>query len=274
MFTSLEEMLRQAAIHFHADDPTAGLSLINEAIESFSWDPRPWEVRGGMHQQLGEIGLAINDLEFASSLGPLSPSAQLALADCYRRRGENHLCARIARQLACDPNCTTRFLSQISCLLGLVGDFSTALAVCERIIEERPCAHPAWFGIGYYRARLEFSPKQILPFVARAHELNSAHAVYKTNLALLRIASGDEREGWAILEEMDSVELRCPSLLQAVQAECARVGNATEAMRWRAQANELANGAHGTGAPQCRRRNCCLALPTAFTSVEAGEGAS
>lgn len=258
---TLDELLGRAATHLDRKELHQSLALLDEAVEQYPWDHRPWQLRGGVRQMAGEFSEAIRDLERARSLGQLCSSAQLSLADCYRRAGYPDRATATARLLASNDDVPANVLSRICCLFGLLGEYSDALELCERIVAEREDFHSAWFGIAYYRARLEFSSSQILPFLERAWELDPTSHLYGANVGLLRIDTANVASGLRTLSQLHKRSIRCPSLLRLlVRTVTVHGGDADEWREWIAELEEETGRSilNSEGADPCP---CCVCLP-------------
>jgi len=272
---NLECMLKQAASSLERREVDQAFEVLDGAIDRFADDPRPWQMRGCAKHRFGEYGEAIEDLEVASSLGRLRHSAELTLADCYRLSGEDERCCTQLTTLVHDEECPIKVLARAACMLGGLSEHSTALVVCERILEQQPEAHQAWFGVGFYRARLDFSARQVEPFIAEASRLAENNRLYKANLGLLKLTTSDAAGAWKILDSLDASLVRCPNLMNILACVYDRAGQRKRAKQWRDQM-EAMFGCRRFPHNKCQRasehcRTCCVALPNRILDELRGE---
>lgn len=255
------------------DNHSGALRLANRAVKRFPDDPRPWRARGALLHSLGQFRRAVGDLECGRRLGPLAFTEQFVLADSYRQWGRRRRALQAGRRLLAHPDCPIPILAKLATHFGLLVDYAEALAACERIVEAAPTAHPAWFGIGYYRARLGFSAAQIVPFVEKAHDLDPALSTYSANLALLYWGIGDDGRAREIVDRVEPPSLRCPCLVSAVVESLEERGEQAIAERWRTWRDLLAERCIEAGVDfEARSRaGCCAALPIERTPCSGRE---
>ncbi len=271
----LDKLLRKASKSLQDSDLNAAFRLLDHAVDQFPSDPRGWQMRGCAKHQCGECFGAIADLETANSLGLLCPAASLALADCYRRGGDEDRCCQLACRLVHDSDTSIKSLAQAACILGSISEYSTALSACERILGEFPEIHQAWFGLGYYRARLDFKCSQIFPFVAHALTLDPHNSLYAANVGLLSLAVNHHVDGWSILDEIEPESISCPNLLRLIAQLYRQDDQLSLSRRWQSQLEKSSGGSERSTSP-CQHhthheRMCCVALPDSFLEEEAGE---
>lgn len=270
----LDDMLRKASASLLNSDAKAAFRLLDHAVNQFPSDPRGWQMRGCVKHQCGECFGAIADLETAESLGLLCPAASLALADCYRRGGDEDRCTHLACRLVNNPNSSVKSLAQAACLLGSISEYSTALYACERILGEFPETHQAWFGVGFYRARLDFKCSQIFPFIAHALTLDPENSLYAANVGLLSLAVNHHVDGWSVLDEIEPASIGCPNLLRLIAQLYHQDGQFDLAKLWQNQLHATPGG--GEQSPtHCQHRQhharmCCVALPESFLEEQSG----
>lgn len=274
----LDKLLRKASKSLLDSDLNVAFRLLDHAVDQFPSDPRGWQMRGCVKHQCGECFGAIADLETAKSLGLLCPTASLALADCYRRGGDEDRCCRLACRLVHDSNTSVKSLAQAACILGSISEYSTALSACERIIGEFPETHQAWFGVGFYRARLDFKCSQIFPFIAHALTLDPHNSLYAANVGLLSLAVNHHVDGWSILDELEPSSITCPNLLRLIAQLYLQDDQLKLAKSWQVQLDTIGDRSEQSTTP-CQHHShpkgmCCVALPDSFLQENAGEAMS
>jgi len=258
----VDQLLSKAARMLRCGEVRQTLDLLGEAIERFPADPRARQMRGCLLHKTGEFEEAIADLELARAAGCSCATSELALADCYRRRGERSRCLSLVMRFVDEEKSCIGILSQAACQLGAIGEYSSALVVCEQIVERQPDAHQAWFGAAYYRARLAFNVPQIAPCIDKARNLEPSSSLYALNQSLLDLAGGRVARGWRILEAIHPMHFRCPTVIKTVAELYERHGQADRAAVWQERLGDLVKA--GEVAKDNRRHAhpaCCLALP-------------
>lgn len=263
MSENLELYLSQAVQFLEGSRPLEAMRILDQAIAEFSNDPRGWQLRGGVHHRMGDTQTAAEDLEQARALGSLCHCATLALIDSHRRNGDTFSAREIAEEMAEDLALPISVLAPLACSLGLLGEFSTALVVCETIVERQHTAHAAYFGIAFYRSRLEFTSRQILPFVQRALELEPSNSVYAANAGLLHLEIGEEEQGWAILDAIPPQAVRCPSIASILCERYQKARRMDFARDWSQRRKELSQQRDAVNSHPTATSNphCCIALP-------------
>ncbi|ODU01647.1 MAG: hypothetical protein ABS79_01345 [Planctomycetes bacterium SCN 63-9] len=201
------------ANRFEDAHETASLGL-----ERFPEDGKLWQLRGMIRHRLRDFDAAGNDLETASLLVPLEPSARCALADCHVKAGEKTLARDLYVHLADDPKCPVELLPAVASGLGALSEYRPALETCRTLARRDPARHEAHFGMAYYLRRLGHPMDSILIHVSRAHELSPATPLYRITLASLLDHFGRRDEAQELLRDLDPKAINCACCLRRISS--------------------------------------------------------
>lgn len=173
-----------------------------------------WRFVGLLRHGAGDFAGGCEALETAQLLVPLDPPATCALAECLARTGCRALACEIYQHLAASDRTTERLLPNIAAGLGYLGEYSGALGVCLDLTRRSPELPEAHFGVAFYLRRLGEPPEAALPYIARAHELAPAVALYRISLATLLDHGGRREEAYELLRGVDLDEVTCRCCLR------------------------------------------------------------
>ncbi len=221
---SPRELIQRCLTFFHGGWIAEAARLATEAVQAFPDDGDLWQLHGLLLQRQGDFKGACDALETASLLVPLTPAAQCALADCHARAGRRELARQLYLALAEDASCPTALLLSVASGLYGTGDASAALDVCLEITRREPDHHEAYFGIAYYMRRVGHEAAEILPMVARAHELSPKHPVYRVVMASFLAQVGRFDEACSLLRGVRPGTIRCGGCLRRIMAILDRGG--------------------------------------------------
>ena len=242
--------LEAALSLFHADEFAKAVSVCRRALAKYPDAGRLWEVCGLSHWMAGDIASALPALETASLLVPLAPLAQLALAAAYAWADKPDLARTVYRHLADLPVFPVPLMPRLAAGLGRVGEYATALVVCEKIVELRPDYHPAWFGIAFYLRKLGLSVEAAIPPLERAAELAPDEESYRLNLAACHAQAGDFAAAYRSAASVDVASIRCPNWLRLMLPVFHAVSDWGRRDECRRRLDET-GGAHGGGCSSC-----------------------
>jgi len=209
-----ETMYDRARVLYENGMPLPALELLAFQLSDDPHDARSLELKGIVLHSLGKFERACNAIEAAGVIRPLSPSAQLALADCYLAMERLALARAIYRRLASEDGVAFESLSALAKGLSEVEDYELALDVCQRAAAHRPDCHHAQYGVAYYMSKSGHPPELIYPVIAAAIEL--APSVFHYRVAAVTVLSRMNEPDRAYLAvadatagELGSVTCRC-----------------------------------------------------------------
>ncbi|MBY0526131.1 MAG: tetratricopeptide repeat protein [Gemmataceae bacterium] len=191
---------------------------------------RLWQLYGMALWVRKEVSAALEALETATTLVPLIPLAQRALADCYAKTRKGDLATLIYRHLLETGRCPTGLLPCVAAALNALGQHELALNACETLAERDPSYHQAYFGIAYYRARLGASLDELVAPLAMATDLAPQHMHYRINLAFVWAAKGDFDRAHELLQPVVLERIQLPCWLLRMRTIFERVGDHQRAL--------------------------------------------
>ena len=206
------------------------------ALEADPDQGQLWLIRAEGDYRLANYDLARQALEQAALLVPLDGKRQCQLAECYGRTGDVSHARSTLNSLADDPDCQLDVLPLVAAGFGELGDCGRALAVCRMAAERQPQEAAPCFGATYYLRRLGYPAMAILPWAARAFELEPDTSLYRTTLALLLAEADMPQEAYDLLRDQPIDGCGCPGRLRRLMALFQTVGDHA---RWRACSDRL-----------------------------------
>jgi len=193
------------------------LVVVSRALSSARKNGRLWEQLGVVHFVRQEFNSARDALENATTLVPLSPLAQLYLAECYVASGAKESARAIGHHLAFLPDVKESLFARLTTLLGKLGDCESALHVCRRAATAYPEDDQPIFGMAYYMSKLSYPLKKVLAVMRRAVALAPDCVTYRISLARLLDSDGQVDEAYQALQGIDGAQfskLRCRCCLK------------------------------------------------------------
>ena len=188
--------------------------LLDRAASRFPDDGLLWETIGACRHRAKDYAGACRALETAGLLVPLARRSQCILAECFSRTGHPELAGDLYRDLAGSPTCPDALLPEVAAGLGHLGLYAEALATCRELARRAPAMAEAHFGMAFYLRRLGRPPAEVLPVVARAHELAPEVALYRISLATLLDHVGRRDEARELIGHLDLDAVSCRGCLR------------------------------------------------------------
>ncbi len=173
-----------------------------------------WQALGLLRRRRGDFPGALDALEQALALIPLSPAARCALADCYAVEESGSLALELYRTLLNDPSCPTALLPALASGLGNLRDDTRALEACRLLVLREPGRHEAHFGIAFYLRRLGHSPEDLIFPAQRALELAPHCVTYRVLLGSLLARVGRLQEASDVFRPIPPGALSCSGCLR------------------------------------------------------------
>lgn len=190
------------------------LRHVEAAIADGDVDADALELKGVILQMQGAYDPALDTLQEAARLQPLSMAARLAIADCYCQTGDLETGRAILHELAELGDFPSGLLSSLAEGLGRLQEFDLARRVCQMAVERNPESHAALYGVVFYMARGGEPPAKSIPLVERLIDL--APRVFRYRMSLATLYS--QLEAWekaylaiadASTDELYSVDCAC-----------------------------------------------------------------
>ncbi|MEX2138234.1 MAG: tetratricopeptide repeat protein [Pirellulales bacterium] len=186
----VSELIADAWRYFNAGDYAHAAELAQHGLAQDPDYGPLWQLRGLLQQAQGDTAGAVRCLEAATTLGPLSATAQCALANCYAAVGQSALAGTIFKYLATSKSCPAELLSTVSIGLQRLGDFDGALVACREAARRMPEEDAPWFGIAFCLSRLGYPPDMILSPLQKAFDLAPECMSYRVGLACMLHRAG------------------------------------------------------------------------------------
>lgn len=249
--TTADCLFRSARDRFDEGDFGGALELARAGLLREEYHPGLLQVYGLAAYHLGEPHDALEGLEGASVVAPLSPLAQIVLADLYLRFGQRKSAAAGLSFLAEPGRCPTPLLADLARLLGTLGAYRSAFKVCRRLTELRPWYHPAHYGMAYYLSKLKKPVEKAIRHLRAAHELAPTAIPYRVALAGALSSTGRFEEACDLVRGVPAGALSCPDCLKRLQGAAELAGEVEMAMRLRDRLREVVNNRDGEGERDC-----------------------
>jgi len=228
---TFECLFRAARDKYDEGDMTAALNLACEGLKRDEFHPGLLEVTGLAAYHLGEMSAALEKLEAASAVSPLSASAQVALADLYANFGKP-LSARAILDFLIEPErCPTPQLPDVARIYGRLRAYREALRVCRRLVRLRSWYHPAHYGIAFYLAKLGRPLTQRIRYLREAHSLAPTAITYRIALAGALASLSSFEEACELIGEVPASAITCPCCVRRFHEAAQVVGDVNLARR-------------------------------------------
>jgi tetratricopeptide (TPR) repeat protein len=236
-------VLRQTARqHLALGEWSMASHLAQRALRHDPDDGAAHEVEGIASYELEQFGSALHHLEAATTLTPLGVEAQLILADLYIRCAQTAAACCILDYLAEGERCSTPLLPTLAKALGRAGRPHTALGVCQRLTDQRPGFHPAWFGLAYYRTELGYEPTSLELPLRMAFELAPQSLMYRVCLAALLTDLQQLEEAYLLIHDVPVEAVRCLCQCKRLASVCHQLNDQDRAVAFLQRGAELVAG--------------------------------
>lgn len=127
-----------------------------------------WQFRAELLHQAGDFALALDNIERAQMLVPLSNQGQRVLAECYAKLGHKELAITAYQLLATQPQLDTTLAIEVQRALGALGQWREAAKVCRRVLDESPDDDRALFALARALLQLGQPSEAAVPLLRRA----------------------------------------------------------------------------------------------------------
>jgi tetratricopeptide (TPR) repeat protein len=205
------------------------LELVEPELADDPDNGRLWELRGMAEYALGNSRGAVFALETATTLVPLSRSAQCVLAKGYLSIGKKELAADIYRFLFSLFGLRADLLPHLAAGLGSVGELAMALEACRRASTLDPASAPPLMGMAYYMELLKYPPSLIANVLRKAVSLEPDSFRYRFALATACLKMNKLDEAYETMrkhvDDRQLASIRCKSCLQRLENLFAAAGD-------------------------------------------------
>lgn len=160
------------------------LELARAELDRRPHDGRLWELCGMAHAAAGNRSKAIDALEAATMLVPLSAAAQCVLANCYASTGRGELAREMYQFLLSLDSLPGQLLPVVAAGLGRAGDAVSALEACRRAAVLETGSGQPLYGMAHYMERLGYPVELIAPVLRKAVDIEPETFQYRFALAV------------------------------------------------------------------------------------------
>ena len=197
---------RARSLYLNGDQRTA-VQLVEQSLEQDPDDGEAWELLGTMRHGQKLLPEALQALETATSLQPLSLGGQLAIADCYARLGHRETAFAVFVHLADRDNLPSRYLADVAMGLGRLGDFNRALKLAREGAHRDPFCDNAAYAVAYYMSKCGCPGEVILPVLLKVVQLAPDVTIYQVALANLYHQIGRVDDAFSVLSRLSPQQL-------------------------------------------------------------------
>lgn len=216
---------RTAVDHLATGNPDAARNAGRAGLQVDPDHLRLHEIVGLAEYDLEQHAQAVHYLEAASLFGSLGTVGHLALADCYHRFGQTTAATAVYEFLAEPGRCPNPALPDVIRGFGRLGRYEDALRLCERLKDQWPTYHPAWFGIAYYLGQLEHPIVTLVAPLEAALELAPYALTYRINLAAVYADLDRLSDAYALVWDIPADAVGCPCLCRRLARAFAYAGD-------------------------------------------------
>jgi len=200
-------------------------ACLEEGIGQYPDDGRLWQLWGIARWLQRDFATALEALETAHGLVPLSPLAQCALADCYLCHGKTARAAALFRLLAADRKCPLSLIGFIASALATLGDHRRALRLFRRLVAHDASDHRAWFEIAVLMSRLDYPNDATAETLSQAFRLAPEILDYRLNLVFLRAKQGRLDSAYLLAARVSPADVALAFWLRKLHDLFHRVGD-------------------------------------------------
>ena len=209
--------LKRAHQLFTSGQVDSAIDVLKAAVSINPDDGACWELLGILLHREEQILDAVDALERATTLSPLTTGGQLALAICYGRLKLRESAHSIYAYLTDSGRVPVHILPfTVKALAGL-GDFRRALMLCRRAAQRNPECDQALYGVAYYMSKCGYPREVVLPVLDKVVDLAPEIAQYRIALATLYQQLEQNETAVRILSRLTLAQLsevNCPRCLR------------------------------------------------------------
>jgi tetratricopeptide (TPR) repeat protein len=208
------------------------------AVIDYPFDGRFWELGGVACWMSGETQASVLCLEEATTLKPLQPFSQVALADGYERVRKKGL-ARTIWEFLAGPVGGPRLVGLLDGRPGAIPDYHLAYTAYRTVTDHDPRNHYGWFGLGVSLARGGGDHERVADCYAVAVKLAPGVVSYRLNLAEAWVRAGDRHRAAEALARFDPDRFTCRCALGWAAELFDRIGDRGQAEACRRRIADL-----------------------------------
>ena len=195
-------------------DAAGCLSLLDGDEEERCDDGAVWQLRGLAYFELRDIPAAVLALERACLLVPLSPIAQLRLAESYIKTRRREVAVIILSHLGTLEALPEDIAVSVTQGLNRVGQCELALQFGLDSLRRFRSSHRLLFSVAKVMWRLNYSADDVLPFAYQAHHIRPGNLRYRIFFAQLLLRAKRPREAARLLIAVELEQVDCIASLE------------------------------------------------------------
>ena len=204
----------KATRFFEAGSIQPALKLLTYELERRPDQGELWLLLATILHSQAEWETALQAIETASVLIPLTIGGQLVLADCYSHLKKHELALVGYQHLLKRSALPIDYYAGLYAGFKRAGKLDLALASCRKAVELSPENDEAYFGMAHCMSGLAFPPRQITTILRKAVELAPDKPQYRISLAIQLSLTKRRSEGYEILATKSA------DILETVNCAC------------------------------------------------------
>jgi tetratricopeptide (TPR) repeat protein len=249
--SAADSVYQAAVLAYDTGDFSQAATVAQYGLLASPDDGRLWEIRGLALYELSDVPGATVAVEHASWRVPLSALGQLVLADCYTAADKPELAWTILTFLAEPDRCPQPLLPKVSAGLGRIGAYTLALEVCERLTALRPTYHPAWFGVAFYRQKLNRPAEDLIDPLFAALQLAPDALTYRLSLAGICDDLGWYPMAYRVVKCVSASRVKCPRMVAKLIRVFSHMGDVKRVLEYEAWLGRMAETDPNGGCGNC-----------------------
>lgn len=225
------------------------IRLANKSLHRDRDDGRAWELLGLAQYNRGDWPQAVDCLERASLLVPLTANARACLARGYARLGKKDLSRDLLLELLADESLAANAMLAVAVGLDAVDQPGLAMKACRRAATIDPDAAQTYYDMGYYAARCGYPAEVSESLARRAISLDPGCVRFRVGLASLFMQQSRRQAAWELVQHFrrnDISTINCRSCVRRLSELYEEFGDFPRMLDCQQQQNALAH--HSTNA--------------------------
>lgn len=190
------------------------LDVIELALQETPNQGELWLLRATILHSEASWPEALDAIETAATLMPLTVGGELVLADCYSHFGKHELALVSYEHLLAQKTLPLDYYAGLYAGFKRAGKFELAMSACRKAIDISPENDEAYFGMAHCMSALAYSPRQITTLLRKALEIAPDKSQYRISLALQLSLTKRRGQAYQVLSKRDV------SILETLTCNC------------------------------------------------------
>jgi len=185
------------------------LDMLRPVLTVYPDEGRLWELCGLIHRAMSDCPPCLHALETATTLVPLSFTAQCALADCYVHTDRTELASDIYSHLKKQiKRLPVDLLKNLAIGFESLGDIESALEVSREAAFLEPTSAEHRYATAYFMAQMGLPTESVVDWAQEAVRLDPDRAQYRIGLSGLMQTAGRIDEAYECVSVLTQQELK------------------------------------------------------------------